>query len=148
MALVADDPVDRARQLAVLTDRLASLIIQETALYAARQPGLPPDLAAEKMKLANIYRMELQRIAQDRTLVAGIPASDKTRLTEATQAFQAALAAHGRALGAIRAISEGVVKAIADEVAAQRAAPCAYGRQGASDPPSRNAGAVTLNKTA
>jgi hypothetical protein len=148
MPLVADGPGDRVRQLTVLTDRLTSLITQETALYAARQPGLPSDLATEKLRLANIYRIELQRIAEDRALIAGASALDKKVLAEATEKFQSALAAHGRALGAVRAVSEGGVKAIAEEVAASRAAPSAYGRLGPGDAPERNAGAVTLNRTA
>jgi hypothetical protein len=73
MALLADDPKDRAEQLLLVTERLTALIDLETQRMDARQPPLDGAEAEEKTRLANAYRLELARIKQDRALIEGAP---------------------------------------------------------------------------
>ena len=70
----------------------------------------------------------------------------KARLKQATVAFETALSRHGRALHAAKTVTEGLVKAIAEEVARNRTGHAGYGpgaRQGSAP-----ATAITLNKSA
>ena len=48
------------------------------------------------------------------------PLEQRTRLLRATEAFDAVMERQGRALAAAKTITEGLVNAIAQEVAAQR----------------------------
>ena len=57
------------------------------------------------------------------------------------------LARQGRALEAAKTVSEGLVRAIADEVAAQRNTGTGYGQGGVASAPAA-ATSITLNKRA
>ena len=79
-------------------------------------------------------------------MIAAAPAAERSALIRATEAFEAILSRHARAVEAARTISEGLVRTIAAEVAGQRGAPSAYGASGRA-----NAGdgrAVAFNRTA
>ena len=82
----------------------------------------------------------------DPSLIAGVPIAQRTPLVRATEAFDAVLARQGRALAAAKHVTEGLVRAIADEVAAQRTKGATYG-PGAAQPTDK-ATAITLNKRA
>lgn len=115
MPLLADDADDRGRQLLGLTERLTALVEAERAEIAARRP---PDeaAAAERARLATVYRQEMAQIAQDRRRLAGLAPALSRQLEAATTTFMAALDAHARAVAALKDISEGLVQAIAAEV--------------------------------
>jgi hypothetical protein len=130
MALIADDAADRAEQLLLVTERLAELVNEETHLIEARQPPLDGDKGEEKARLANAYRLELARIKHDRSLIEGAPPETLTKLRQSTAALHEKLAAHELALNAVKMVSEGLVHAMADEVARQRAGDANYGANG------------------
>ena len=64
----------------------------------------------------------------------------------ATRAFDAVLARHGRAVEAAKTITEGLIRAIAEEVSKQRSAVSSYGPKAMQAP--RPATAVALNRRA
>lgn len=130
MALIADDAEDRAKQLVMATERLAALIAEETRRIEARLPPLDGPEGEEKARLANAYRLELARIKHDRSLIEGATAATLTKLRENTVTLHEALAAHELALGAVKLVSEGLVKAMAEEVARQRSGEASYGANG------------------
>ena len=72
--------------------------------------------------------------------------SVRKRLLTATEAFEAVLRRQGRALAASKTITEGLVKAIAEEVTVRRNVGQAYGPK-ATRPPAA-ATAITLNQQA
>jgi hypothetical protein len=133
MALIADDSRDRVAQLLLATERLTALIAEETRLIEARMPPLAGAAAEEKNRLANAYRLELARIKQEPALVASAPPPQLAELRRSTQALQDALAGHEIALNAVKVITEGLVQAMAEEVARQRGAAGSYGARGAMD---------------
>ncbi|HYD88266.1 MAG TPA: flagellar basal-body protein FlbY [Vitreimonas sp.] len=135
MALVADDGRDRAEQLLLLTERLTALIAEETRRIEARLPPLEGAEAEEKNRLANAYRLELARIKQEPSLISSAPADMLNALRQRTVKLHEALARHETELGAIKLITEGLVHAMADEVARQRSAGGAYGARGAIEAP-------------
>lgn len=146
MALLADDCTDRAEQLFALSERLTDLLDLETAAFDRRGAILPPHLSEEKTRLANTYRLELTRIAQDKSLISGAPALLRQKLEVATRRLQAAVKDNSRAVLKVKTVSEGLVRAIGEEIAKNRAAPVGYGPKMAIGPARGNATAVTLNR--
>lgn len=147
MALIAEDGADRAEQLLLLSGRLRELIEQETVRIEAREPPLDGAAAEEKNRLANAYRLELARIKHDRTLLAGAPPALIAQLKAATVRLDAALSQHEVALGAVKLVAEGLVQAMAEEVARQRTGARGYGAHGGLDSPSAP-GAAVLDRSA
>ncbi len=136
MALIADDCRDRAEQLILLTERLTALVSQEAELIEARQPPLDGALADEKNRLSNAYRLELARIKQEPGLIEAAPPALLATLRQRTVQLHESLAAHETALNAVKLISEGLVHAMAEEVARQRGSGGGYGADGAIETPS------------
>jgi len=147
MALIADDAKDRAEQLLLVSERLAALIDLETQRIEARQPPLDGAEAEEKARLANAYRLELARIKQDRSLIEGAPPALLAQLRQSTVALHEKLAAHETALNAVKVVTEGLVHAMAEEVARQRVGDAQYGAGGERVAP-HGLGATVLDQTA
>jgi hypothetical protein len=130
MALIADNAADRAEQLLLVTERLTALVLEETRRMDAREPPLDGEAAEEKQRLANAYRLELARIKDDKTLIEGAPPALLDRLRQSTALLQDKLAIHEIALSAVKIISEGMVHAMAEEVARQQGGDAQYGADG------------------
>ncbi|HYD43742.1 MAG TPA: flagellar basal body protein [Phenylobacterium sp.] len=144
MALMASDATDRVEQLILLTDRLTGLIALEAQAFEARRPHEAAQYLDETQRLANLYRHESARVRREPDMVASAPADQRTRLLRATEAFDAVLARQARALEAAKTVTEGLVKAIAEEVASQRSAGLGYGGLSTNGA----ATAITLNQSA
>tara|TARA_R110000868_G_scaffold32400_1_gene117833 strand:+ start:13902 stop:14351 length:450 start_codon:yes stop_codon:yes gene_type:complete len=146
--LAARNGAERADALLRLTLRLTDLIRSETQMFQRRRPQDAASLQDEKSKLANIYRSEVGRARAEPTRFAGASAGVKDTLRQATESFHLALAENARAVTAMKVITEGVVRAIADEAARQRDAGTGYG-PGAAQRPQRKGGlSIALNQTA
>jgi hypothetical protein len=146
MALAAEDATDRVEQLVMLTDRLTQLVADQAKAFEEHRPHDVAEQLEEASRLANIYRHESARVRADPSLIASAPLEQRTRLVRATEAFDAVLARQGRALAAAKHVTEGLVMAIADEVAAHRDRNTTYGLSGKT--PTAAATAITLNKRA
>ena len=146
MALDAHDAADRVGQLIILTERLTGLIADQALAFEQRRPQAAAAQLEETSRLANLYRHESARVRSQPGLIAGAPLEQRVALMRATEAFDAVLARQGRALEAAKTVTEGLVKAIADEVVAQRSAGPGYG-PGATAV-GADARAITLNKSA
>ena len=136
----------RIRQLIDLTERLTASLGAEARAFEAHRPQDAAATLAGTQDLANAYRRESAQIKANPAVLAGAPASDRAALIKVTEAFEAILTRHSRAIEAARIISEGLVKTIAAEVASQRGSPSAYGSSGRA-----NAGdgrAVAFNRMA
>lgn len=142
----AHDAEDRVAQLLALTQRLTELLATEAAAFEARRPQDAFGRTEETARLANMYRHETLRIKADPTLVSAASKASRLTLIRATEAFEAVLARHGRALAAAKTVTEGLVHAIAEEVAATRSARSPYGANARA--PSADATAITLNRRA
>ena len=141
------NPGERVEQLIALTEQLTRLIAVQAQAFEARRPQDAAANMEETSRLANDYRREAQEMRENPALLSGISLTLRTRLTRATEAFDAVIARQGRALTAAKTITEGLVHAIAEEVANQRTAGAAYGPRGAKTRPG-SAAAVTLNQRA
>jgi hypothetical protein len=141
---MADSRVD---ELIALTERLTALIAEQAQAFEDRRPQDAARSMEETTRLANIYRREAQNLRAQPGLIAGAPKADRQRLVRATEAFDAVIARQGRSLHAAKTISEGLVHAIANEIANQRGANAGYGPAGVKQP-NTAATAVTLNRRA
>ena len=142
----ARDVDDRCDQLLALTERLTASIAAETRAFEAQRPHEAAAGQALAAELAAAYRLESARVKADPALLAGASPERRRRLTAATVAFEAALARHARALKAAMAVTDGLVRALAAEVASTRTPAAGYGAQGrsrAGDP-----SAIALNTRA
>lgn len=134
MALHADDAADRVQQLIALTERLTAAIGLDLADFEARRPQNAAPRIEETGRLANMYRHESMRVRRDPSLIAAAPVSARLELKRATEAFEAVLARHAHAVVAAKTITEGLVQAIAGELAANGAGAAAYGPKGGAAP--------------
>ncbi|MEH6664429.1 MAG: flagellar basal-body protein FlbY [Brevundimonas sp.] len=139
-------PAEHAAHLTALTERLTGRLAEETRCFEAHRPQDVAAGVAETQELANIYRRETARLKADRGLLEGLPTAERDALIAATRAFEAVLARHNRALEAAKTITEGLVQAIAQEVAAARAQGAGYGASGRAA--AVDGRAVTLNRKA
>jgi hypothetical protein len=146
MALTASDSTGRMDQLVILTERLTALIAEQLRAFEAHRPHDAAINAEETARLANLYRHESLKVKADPSLLAGAPADLREKLVAATRAFDAVLARHGRAVEAAKTITEGLIRAIAEEVSLQRNAVASYGPKAIQAP--RPATAVALNRRA
>lgn len=136
----------RVRQLIDLTERLIASLGAEAKAFEAHRPQDVAASLAGTQDLANAYRRESAQVKARPEVLAAAPAKDRAALVRVTEAFEAMLSRHSRAIEAGRIVSEGLVKSIAAEVASQRGSPSAYGASGRA-----NAGdgrAVAFNRTA
>lgn len=143
--LAAATPAERAHALIRLTARLAELFDIETTHFEAREPHKAFDLQDEKMQLANIYRRETQLAAASPERLAGLDASLKASLRTGVERLEEAVERNGLVVEALKDITEGLVKAIADEAVRQKAQNAGYGPQSAR---AAQIGAMAVNQTA
>lgn len=143
--LAAATPAERARALIRLTTRLTELFEIETGHFKAREPHKAFDLQDEKMQLANIYRRETQLAAADPDRLAGLDADLKASLRSKVERLEAAVERNGLVVETLKAITEGLVKAIADEAVRQKAQNAGYGPQSAH---ATQIGAIAVNQRA
>ena len=138
---------ENVQRLIALTEQLTERMRADAEAFEARRPHEAAARIEETQRLANLYRFESDRVRQNPSMIAGASLQLRQKLTRASQAFEAALARHGRAVYAMKTITEGVVKAIAEEVARTRAATAGYG-PGARMASRDSAIAIALNRRA
>lgn len=146
MAISANDPTDRVEQLIALTERLTELVAKSALAFEDHRPQDAAAQVEETSRLANLYRHESARVRANPQMVAEASLLLRTKLIRATEAFDSVLARQGRAIGAAKTVTEGLVRAIAEEVASQRDRSAGYGPS--ADPHKASATAITLNKRA
>jgi len=145
----APSMIERMEPMIRLTERLTTLIAEQAVAFEA---GRPQDAAVnmeETSRLANLYRKEAVRFRAARKELMGAPVALRRRLVRATEAFDAVMARQERALTAAKTVTEGLVHAIATEVANQRTANAGYGPTGARYVGNSSvASAIALNQRA
>lgn len=112
---------DRVQSLIEITQSLSAIFEQENSLLKSERPREIAPLQADKARLAAAYAQSIKDIAADRGLIDGADSTLLAALKDMTREFEQR-AAHQKALldGARRA-SEGVLRAVADEAAAETA---------------------------
>lgn len=142
------DVEERAEQLDAMTRRLIGLVSSEAEAVQAHRLNAANADWDEKERLVHSWRLEVSRIKADPTLLAGLSQARKESLREASRELDTRLEAHAMALAASKSVTEGLVRTIASEIAAVRAAPAGYGRSGASAGPNKQASGLAVNAKA
>jgi hypothetical protein len=143
------DATDRAEQLLAMTRRLNVLVSSEIdAIKARRLDGASSDWD-EKERLAHAWRLEVAQIKANPAALAGIGEDLRIQLREAAAALEDKLEAHALSIGAMKTVTEGLVRSIVNEIASARSAPAAYGRHGNVNPaPKREASGLAVDAKA
>ena len=118
---------ENVRLLIALTEQLTERMRLDADAFEARRPHEAAERIEETQRLANLYRHESDRVRQNPSLIAGAAPSLRQQLARASETFEATLQRHGRSLYALKTVTEGVVKAIDEEVSRARAATAGYG---------------------
>jgi hypothetical protein len=127
MLIIATSPHDRAQQLLALTERLNERLLFELEALKSNRPRDIYDHVEETRNLSALYRQETQRLKADKSLLDGIGEAEKAALRKATLSFMKTTEAHAHAVEAAKSISEGLLKAIADQVANTHKPQMTYG---------------------
>jgi type VI protein secretion system component VasF len=128
-----------------LTEQLTALLAAQARAFEQHRPQAAAAGLQEIHKLSQVYAAASGVVRTQPKLIEQAPPQLRRRLLQATEAFDAVLQRQGRSLSACKTVTEGLVKAIADEVAARRSVGRAYGPN-AKRPIS--ATAITLNQRA
>ncbi len=141
---------ERVEGLTALAERLTALLALDCQAFEAHRPHEAAERGEETAKLANLYRHESARIRGDISTIKAASPQRRLKLAQVVESLDAVLARHGRALHAAKTVSEGLVHAIAREVAVQRGAGSAgYGPRGVqAAAPASTSTAITLNRRA
>lgn len=138
----------RVDELIALTERLTELIAAEARAIEAQKPQEVASVRAESVRLTQSYREQCAAVAADPKALTAAPADKRRRLVQASEAFDAVLARQRRAIQAAQTVTEGLLKAIAAEVVAQRPQGVGYGPGAKAAAYGANATAVALNRRA
>jgi hypothetical protein len=136
----------RLEQMVQLTDTLTERLAVESQHFEASKPLEAAKTLGETSRLANLYRHESQRLREAPQLLQAASPAVRLKLIKATEAFDAVLARHGRAISAAKVVTEGLVRVIAEEMASARPTGSGYGPGAKSGPV--NARSLTLNRSA
>ena len=140
------NPDARINQMTELTQILTARLVKECKDFEDNKPLEAAKTLDETSRLANIYRHESQRLREAPHVLAETSLPARQSLITATEAFDAVLARHGRAVESAKFVTEGLVRAIAEEVASSRPTGSGYGPSAHSS--KVNATSLTLNRSA
>ena len=131
--------------MVALTERLTRLLADQARAFEQHRPQTAAAGLPEVARLTGDYRAGSAHVRANPQLLLEAGAELRARLLRATEAFDAVLQRHGRALAASKTVTEGLVRAVAEEIAARRSVGQAYGPGAARRP---LATAITLNQRA
>jgi len=131
----------KIKRVIALSDRLTEAL---KADIAALESGRTRDMKIvdpDVQQLSILYGREAATL--NAAAAKAAPAELRTKLTTATQRFHETLGRHARVLARVRNASEGMIRAVADEVVRRRTAARPYARMASATP--RSAGAMLYN---
>lgn len=126
---------ERVGMILSLTSDLSDILKVETALIESHQAGKLRDTEEEKTRLSSLYAREMRAIHARPELLKGMTEAQTQDLRTTATDFAQALREHARALSRSRAVTEGLVKAIGEEVGRLRQPVTRYAAPGVSPKP-------------
>jgi hypothetical protein len=134
----------RMERLIVMATRLNEALENDIAALKSGNPRGLRTIDPEIQKLTLLYNREASGLNSD--TAKNTPLELRKRLFEATKKFRDLLGAQTRLLTRLRGASEGMVRAVAEEIERQRAPMRPYGAVAAQAP--RVSGALLYNAVA
>lgn len=135
-----------------MISRLGDILEQENGLLEAGDATGFKATLNEKTRLIATYNQQITLIRRNPAAYKAFPKADVDHLKEISQNFYGTLDRHFRKLSTARTVTEGLVKAVADEIAKKKAPPSGYtARASVANPlASRNMravnGAIAINQ--
>jgi len=108
---------ERIARLTTIAERLIEAIRGDIAALEAGKPQAIKTSDPEIQRLSALYSREVQALTSEHAKAA--PGPVVARFTEVTRNFRDALGLHARLLTRMRNVTEGMIKAIAEEVERQ-----------------------------
>ena len=143
----ARTPAERVEYMIIVTEKLTEILDKETSALNERRPHQITEFAREKEKLTSAYENEIGVIRQDRELILKAPEAALDELKSATHKMHQAMERHARRLDRIKGVTEGIVKAITDEVKKTAGQGLGYGANAAMrEAPKNFAASIALNQ--
>jgi hypothetical protein len=108
----------KLERLMALTERLTEALLAD---IAALEKGRPREMRSPQQdvqQLTALYTREAASLAP--SALQSLPKDARERLISATSDFRDVLARHGRVLMRVRSATEGMIRAIADDVAKRK----------------------------
>ena len=143
--LSANDANDRAEQMLILAERIAGFADREIAAIKANKLDAAAVENPEKERLVHAWRHEVERIRKSPALISEADPELKAKLREAAKTLETTLRRHAASVEGLKTLTEGLVRAVAEEVARTRKGPEGYGRVGARGHSASAGGGVTVN---
>jgi hypothetical protein len=132
----------RIERLIAMAERLIQALETDiAALKAGNTRGLRT-IEPEMLKLTALYSREAQAVSP--AAAKSAPSGLRQRLAETTGRFRDLLGAQQRLIARMRGASEGMIRAVAEEIDRQRAPMRTYGPKPAQAAP-RSSGAILYN---
>jgi hypothetical protein len=128
MSKMKSEADQRFDELILLTERLAQITAREAEALKVRRPHELAPLVEEKALLSAHYARAAQHLKRNGDLLKTASPELRQKLKDATKRFQSALEDLTQRLSRVRQISEGVVRAIAEDASERRAKPIGYGK--------------------
>ncbi len=114
------------RELEEKISRLCQILEFENELLALKSPQSLTENQAEKSRLVAIYNQQMTLLRDTPEHFRRYPSADLDALKATSQQFYETLDTHFRKLSTVKTVTEGIVKAVADEVAKKNAPPKTY----------------------
>jgi hypothetical protein len=131
----------KIEKLLALTQRLTEALNDDIAALERGRPREMRSHRPEVQQLLALYGREVQ--ALNNSAVNALPKEALARLTQVTTRFRETLALHNRVLTRVRNCTEGMIRAIAEDVAKKRTAQQPYVPVAKTKP--RGPGAIVYN---
>ena len=119
--------ISKIEGIVALCGALGSVISQEIEILAQRRPRDLKPLLETKNRLTEQYQAEMADLRENPQLVKAAPPAEIERLKDATFLLHGILDQYRTSLTAAKTVTERLVKAIGDEVAARRQPVKSYG---------------------
>ncbi len=138
--------------LSGMISRLGDILEQENSLLETGDAAGFKAMLNEKTRLIATYNQQMMLIKRNPAAYKTFAKADIDRLKNVSQDFHVTLDSHFRKLSTARTVTEGLVKAVADEIAKKKAPPSGYtARASVANPlASRNMravnGAIAINQ--
>lgn len=113
-------------QLSEKIERLCQILEYENELMKLENPAAMSEHQAEKSRLVAVYNQQMTLIKADPERYKRFPKAEVDRLKATSEMFYEALDLHFRKLSTVKSVTEGLVKAVADEVAKKKGPPQTY----------------------
>jgi hypothetical protein len=108
----------RIERVVTLTERLTEALEADIAALERARPAEMRIISPEMQQLAALYARESATLRPQLVKTAAHPLHQK--LVAATDRFRTTLASHGRLLARLRRATEGMIRAVAEEVERKR----------------------------